>query len=243
MNMLFENMQTLIEEYRYKIELHAHTRPASGCSHLKADELFDGLQTHGYHVVVLTNHFSGDLDEDDIHEQIDAFTDAKKEAEKHGMTVLLGSEYRLYVDDEKTEKRDFLVYGVDEDFLWKTGRLPIDSFREFHDKYCGPDRILLQAHPMRSGILVDTAYIDGLETYNMCTNDNSACTSVSLHALANNVSIVTAGSDIHEICHLGACALRSKVRPENNKELIDLLRSGDYFFEIGGMPVFPHSHF
>ena len=243
MNMLFDDMQALLEEYRYKIEMHAHTSPASRCSHLNAEELFDGLLAHGYHVVVLTNHFGGDSDEEDIQDQLVAFAQAKKEAEQRGITVLLGAEYRLYVDDEKKERRDFLVYGVDEEFLRMTGPLPIDCVHEFHDKYCGPDRIVLQAHPMRSGILADTAHIDGLETYNMCTNDNSECTSVSLHALENNVPIVTAGSDIHEICHFGACALRAKVRPKNNKELIDLLRSGDYFFEIGGMPVFPHCHF
>ena len=50
-------VQDYLAQYRYKIELHAHTSPGSGCSELPPREFLSRLRTQGYHAVVITNHF------------------------------------------------------------------------------------------------------------------------------------------------------------------------------------------
>ena len=47
----------LSEEYRYRIELHAHTNPASGCSDVTPQEMVEIYHTLGYDGIVITNHF------------------------------------------------------------------------------------------------------------------------------------------------------------------------------------------
>ena len=47
----------LEKEYKYKLELHAHSNPASGCSEVSVPDLVALYAELGYHGVVLTNHF------------------------------------------------------------------------------------------------------------------------------------------------------------------------------------------
>ena len=58
-----------ISNYKYKVELHAHTSPVSSCSDLSAERIIELLSEHNTSAVVITNHFwpgffeNGDKDE------------------------------------------------------------------------------------------------------------------------------------------------------------------------------------
>ena len=49
--------ETLAKEYPIRIELHAHTKPVSGCSEVLPEEMVRIYNGKGYDGVVITNHF------------------------------------------------------------------------------------------------------------------------------------------------------------------------------------------
>lgn len=50
----------IFKQYPYRIELHAHTTPASSCSNLKPEELVQLYHEKGYDGLVITNHYDPD---------------------------------------------------------------------------------------------------------------------------------------------------------------------------------------
>ena len=51
------SLQDIVNEYKYKIELHAHTSPCSGCSEIPPEKIIEILAAKGYNAVMITNHF------------------------------------------------------------------------------------------------------------------------------------------------------------------------------------------
>lgn len=232
-------MTIYTDEYQYKLELHAHTKPVSGCSDLPPATLIEMLHDHGYHGVAITNHFAHDnrfqSTADPVGTYLADYYAAKEAGEKYGVQVYLGAEYRF-----TENSNDYLVFGVDEAFLRETvGRLDmgIDAFyREYHS----PDRLILQAHPFRDGITrANPASLDGIETMNMHPNHNSRVSVACRYAVEQHFPIVTMGTDLHHVGHEGLCATRTRTLPTNNGELVSLLRSRDYLFELSGCIVAP----
>ena len=52
--------EKIISQYPYRIELHSHTYPGSGCSTLTPAEMVRIYAEKGYHGVVITNHLEPD---------------------------------------------------------------------------------------------------------------------------------------------------------------------------------------
>ncbi len=238
--LISDEMIEYIASYKYKIELHAHTYPCSGCSRISSEEMIHLLKKENYDAVVIANHFFYDhgeylKSEDPIKTYMKDFYDAKAMGEKEGIKVLLGAEYRFLESDN-----DYLVFGVDEAFLRNTlnrSDLGIESFyKEFHNE----NRLIIQAHPFRnSGTAVDLDFLDGLEIMNMHPYQKSRTAVAAKYAAENHAPIVTVGTDLHHHEHVGISALRTKVLPEDEVHLVQILRSGDYIFEIGGYPMMP----
>lgn len=234
-------IRNFLSEYKYKIELHAHTSPVSGCSELEPKEFIRRLHEQGYDAVVVTNHFypgSGIFrSEDPVGAYLADYDAAKKEGEAVGMSVLLGAEYRF-----AENCNDYLVFGIDEAFLRETvHQLASLTFREFYERYHSPSRLILQAHPFRNGIEpMDGAHMDAIEAFNMHPGHNSRICTSARYADAENIPILTVGTDLHHRGHEGSAALRAKTVPTTNDALVALLRSRDYLFEIGGRPLLPY---
>ena len=64
-------------EYRYRIELHAHTKPASRCSDIIPERLVEAYAALGYDTVVLTNHIRPNYTLDDCLQHIRDFQKAQ----------------------------------------------------------------------------------------------------------------------------------------------------------------------
>lgn len=231
-----------IAAYKYKIELHAHTYPASGCSRLSPKELIAALKKEGYDAVVITNHLFYDhgeyrKSENPIETWLKGFYEAKEEGEKQGIKVLLGAEYR-FLENEN----DYLVFGVDKDFLERTHNRPDLTLKSFYEEFHNEGILIIHAHPRRkNGVFMPMEYLDGLEIMNMHPGHNSLQGITAKYAAENNVPIVIAGTDLHHDGHEGVAAIRTRVLPENELELIDILKSGDYILDIGGYPMLPHT--
>ena len=232
---------TYTNEYKYKIELHAHTSPCSGCSEIPPEKIIELLHGKGYDAVQITNHFypGGKFmqSDDPVGTYLQDFYAAKEAGEKAGMKVYMGAEFRF-----SENSNDYLVLGVDEAFLRETVTrldMGIDAFyREYHSD----SLLILQAHPFRNGMTpVDPASLDGIESMNLHPHHNSRVAIACQYAMEQNFPVVTIGTDLHHWGHEGVSATRTKVLPENETELVALLRSRDYLFEVGGCLMQPYT--
>ena len=224
----------IFKQYPYRIELHAHTTPASSCSHLKPEELVQLYHEKGYDGLVITNHFDpGKLSLGKVEAVAMLLRDyqaAKETAKKYGMTVYLGAELRF-----QENMNDYLIYGVDEDLLGVFyDYIPTDVVT-FRKEVTLPNSVFLQAHPFRSGmVLCDAELLDGMECLNLHPRHNSAVGLATQYAYQNALAIKIAGGDCHDMGDHGLTALRCKALPEDSFQLAQILKTGDYVFEIGG---------
>ncbi|MBE6740660.1 MAG: PHP domain-containing protein [Ruminococcaceae bacterium] len=228
--------EQLINEYPYKIELHAHTKPVSPCSEISPTEMVETYNKKGYNGIAITNHFiewmfNDKTKEDSLNYYLSDFEETKKEAEKYGIKVYLGIELRF-----NENNNDYLIYGADREIL----SICYDNFHagieKFRKEIKLPNSVFIQAHPFRDGMeLVDPDLLDGIETFNLHPGHNSRVALAARYAKENNILIKTAGSDFHhpDKGHEAVSALRTKVLPEDSFELAEILKSGDYIFEIG----------
>lgn len=234
------NSQKFKEElkglYPYRIELHAHTEIISPCSQISPKEMAETYHKKGYHAIAITNHFidwilKDRTKEDAINWYISGYEETKKEAEKYGIKVYLGLELRF------TENHnDYLLYGVDREIISTCYDYLHEGIEKFRKKVNLPKSVFIQAHPFRDGIeSVNPDLLDGMETFNMHPGHNSRISLATRYAKENNLAIKTVGSDFHHPNkgHEAVSALRTKVLPEDSFQLAELLKSGDYIFEIG----------
>lgn len=230
----------LQKQYPYRIEMHAHTAPCSFCAAATPEETVNIYSELGYDAVVITNHFSygyGVLADNSLSKNeklamyLKDYEDTCHAAEKKNIKILLGAELRF-----SENINDYLLYGAD----YKALHIAYDYLEDGLESYCKNGKpqnsLLLQAHPFRSGMTqVNTELLDGIETFNMHPGHNSAIGLAVKYANEKAFAVTTAGTDFHDYSahHQGLSALRTSVLPQDSFELADILRRGDYLFEIG----------
>jgi len=236
-------VQSYLQSYKYKFELHAHTSPVSRCSELSPEKVIELLHGQKYDGVVITNHFKSGGDfmqtSDPVGTYLADFHAAKKAGEALGMTVLLGAEYKF-----NENNNEYLVFGVDEAFLRETVNSFDMTFDEFYEKYHSDKLLIIQAHPFRKGLVrADPTHLDGVEAFNMHPHHNSGVAQSVRFAKENRLPIMTVGTDLHHEGHEGLCAARMRTLPKTEAELVDILKSRDYIMEIAGCPLLPFAEF
>ncbi len=221
-------------EYKYRIELHAHTSPASGCSEITPVEMVDTYKALGYNGVAITNHFIFEHDsrpkEQYIEDFVKNFEETKEYGEEKGLKVYLGAEIRFTENNN-----DYIIYGIDKAMLYEIYDLLPFGIENFRKQYKMPNSVFVQAHPHRNGIkVVDASLLHGIEVFNMHPGHNAASGLTSRFAKENGLSLITAGSDFHHPNkkHEGVAALRSKDLPNDSFELAKILKEQDYLLEI-----------
>lgn len=232
----------LEKKYPYRIELHAHTRPHSWCGEAEPCELVKIYAEKGYDGVVITNHFMcdcgereylrGKTKEDKIKYYLSAIEEAKKAGEELGVNIYLGIEIRF----AKENDNDYMIYGADEEVVSVCYDNFFENLEYFRKNVSLPKSVFIQAHPFRDGITpAKSELLDGVETFNMHPGHNSRVGFACRFAKENNLKIRTAGSDFHHLNlnHEGVSALRTKVLPKDSFQLAEILKKGDYVFEIG----------
>ena len=237
----------LEKEYPYRIEMHAHTTPQSTCGELLPEEVIELYHKKGYDAVTITNHFmgyvnfgeyltgdymKGETKADKLALYLEAYERAKAEAEKHGMKAYLGIEIRF----ARENNNDYLIYGADAQVADICYDHHEGTLADFRKNVKLEKSVFVQAHPFRNGMVeVSPELLDGVETFNMHPGHNSGVGFSVRFAKENNIKIKTAGSDFHhrDRNHEAVSALRTKVLPEDSFHLAEILKSGDYLFEIG----------
>lgn len=227
------NKAKILNTYPYRIELHAHTSPASPCGDLLPRDVIKTYKEQNVDAIVITNHFFSSIMPQDKVAAVDAYyqdyLDALEAGKELGVTVYLGAEIRF----DKENTNDYLLFGVDKDILLSVFDFLDLTLKDFRKKLNLPNSVLVQAHPFRNNcIAVSPELVDGFEAFNTHPGHNNRnCFATELAS----DKIKTCGSDFHHpnLNHEAMSLLRTKFIPKNSFELASLLRSGDYVFELG----------
>ena len=157
-----------MEEFLF--DPHTHTAETSKCGHLPAAEVVDRYVRHGFSGLVVTDHLHPEyLSRIDTDHDWNAVCDhylsgyhaSKKRGDEVGFQVLLGAELRFPENDN-----DYLVYGIDENWLRSNPYICYMSAQEFFDKYHN-QVLIIHAHPFRKGSApVQETAVHGAEIIN-----------------------------------------------------------------------------
>jgi len=141
-----------------RYELHCHTKEVSPCAKVPASEVIRFYASHGWAGVFITDHFicGRPLPEGVCWEEhIDAFCagyeKAREEGEKLGLPVFFGFEYTCLPHSGT----DFLVYGLDKDWLKNNSAIKDMRLGEGLDFMAGQGAFIAQAHPFRESSYIE----------------------------------------------------------------------------------------
>lgn len=230
--------QLLSEQYPYRIELHAHTNPTSGCSEVTPEHLCQVYKELGFDAVVVTNHFFRWTEDGDafLDSYMNAYERFRRCAVEMGLQPIFGAEIRF-----TENSNDYLLYGVNRQMLKEIFELLPYGVENFRKNYAF-DGVFVQAHPFRNNMeSVPPEILDGIEVYNMHPNHNSRIGIAAQYAKDNNLKIRIGGSDYHHphLDHEGLAVMRTRTLPMDTFELAQILKEGDYLFEFGDALLLP----
>lgn len=214
-----------------KIEMHYHTKETGPCGMVAANESVKMYYEYGYAAIVVTDHFSketlGSSKENTwqavISKFLKGFLAAVEASKDYEVKIYLGMEIRFPQDDN-----DYLVYGINPHLLEKYPWMYEKNLEEFR-KICDVEGLcIIQAHPYRRGCIPAKArLLDGVEVYNANPRHDSYNEKALLWAKEKQL-LETVGSDFHRLGDLSGKGILVEELPRDEKELVGVLKSGDY---------------
>lgn len=212
----------------YKYELHCHTGCVSRCGRVEPEKILQLYKEKGYNGIVVTDHYSpmtfkrNWCPQKQIDFYLSGYRRMKKAAENEDFTVLLGMEVRHYATGN-----DYLVYGIDEEFLYNAGNLMMVGEKKL-SKICREKGYLLfQAHPYRPYIIrCNPDYLDGIEVYNGKVPKHQNFK--ALKWAVNEGKLICSGSDFHTPDNLARGGIITTEKISTNDDLIRVLKSQNF---------------
>lgn len=195
----------------FLIDTHVHTSEVSPCGKVSAEEMVRYYKDAGYQGIIITDHYYdgyfellGDQPwEAKVQKFLSGYRAALEEGERIGLHVMLGMELRFHESVE-----DYLVYGIDEDFLVENPELykhTLESFKKLIDNH---NILIFQAHPFRVGLKpADPDLLHGVEVFNGNPRHDSH-NDLAYEFAAKNGLLMIAGSDAHQpqdVGRVGIC--------------------------------------
>lgn len=217
----------------FRYETHFHTKESSHCGNVPASEAVRLYAEKGYHGIVVTDHYYPEFFSDAEHEglnhaqAIDRFLTgyhrAKTAGEQAGIQILLGMELRFL-----SQPDDFLIYGLEEKFLYEREGLALLSKMEFRRIADEEGLMIVQAHPFRPGMTPHgKEFIDGIEVFN--GNARHSSDNPRALAFAKNLGVHTmSGSDFHEYEDVGRGGILMEKKVKDIHEFRQLILEGNY---------------
>ncbi len=224
----------MFEEYKYKTELHAHTSPVSGCSHILPEQLVDTYVAKGFTSVAITNHFMYDANgcpdpSKKIENYLNDYYKAKNYAKQFGLNIILGCEARV-----SENENDYLIYGIVDEDLYKIESVLDNYIKGFYKAVKNNTNMIFQAHPFRNGMEeADLNSIDGIEAFNLHPKHNSRVGVAARYARQHNLQIIC-GSDFHDEGCDALCSIVTKVPVIDSIQLAEILKKKEYIIDISG---------
>ncbi len=213
--------------YKYKTEMHCHTKEASLCGQVFAKDVVEAYITAGYNSLIITDHFggrhiSGKGYRYDTEVFLNGFSEAKKAA-KDRINVILGMEICL-----SENVNDYLVYGIDEDFICKHRDMYHLSLPEFCDLAHENGLLVYQAHPFRNRMtIVKPDPLDGIEAFNAHPRHDSRNSIARAWAELYSKPTIS-GSDVHQSVDIARGGIMTKTEVKTQKDIVNILSSKDY---------------
>ncbi len=236
----------LLEDYKYRFELHAHSHPASPCSEFVSSEFVESFIDDEYDGVVLTNHLDpikqkklNLSNKEYIEYYLKDFYDIKEYAQNK-LSVCFGVEIRFFENDN-----EYLIYGVSENEIEKFISYFDKGIDVFYKEIKNEKNIILQAHPYRhvnpyedTICPINPQSVDGIEVFNFHAGANARIPMAAKYAHDHKM-IVSGGVDFHHPWQRGHLAMRCKALPKDSYDIAELIKSQDFIFEIGGSIILP----
>ena len=185
----------------YLYETHLHTLEASACGKVAGADYVDYMIKKGYSGMVVTDHFFNGNSciprelpwKERVGLYTKGFEHALAAAEGKDFSVLFGVEYNFEGDE-------FLLYGVDKEWLLSLPELLSCTREEVFRLVHQAGGIMIQAHPYRergylTAIHLTPSVCDGIEIYNSGNKDYQNALAYQYGKERN--FIATSGSDIH----------------------------------------------
>lgn len=233
------------EGYIYRYEMHCHTDWCSACAHNSPQEMAEAYYNAGYAGMVITDHFlrgNSAVDrslpwEEKMKRYYAAYEAARDWAAGKDFHVLFGLEH-AYGDG-----KEVLTYGVDLPFLLEHINLHLYSLEDYARFVHGAGGFLSMAHPYRhapyinSDVKPQPQYLDGAEVFNFY---NTGEENKQAALLAEKYGLApTSGGDEHSVsgASIGRAGIALKTPVDTGKELVEVLKSGDYRLVINGETV------
>ncbi|MDW7658816.1 MAG: PHP-associated domain-containing protein [Bacillota bacterium] len=220
----------------YRFETHFHTQEVSGCATVAAAEAVRWYHQLGYTGLVVTDHYyRGFFEKQETQSwanMIDTFLSGYEKARRTGsalgIVVLPGMEIRF---DENNN--DYLVFGIDRDFLLEQPRLYEMSLRTFGPLAHRNGLRIYQAHPLRNTMTVMHPHLlDGMEVYNGNPRHDARNDIAALWADRHNLAAI-AGSDFHKPGDEGSAGIDLLAPVCDNDELLKVLTDRQYTLYTG----------
>lgn len=219
---------------QFKTELHAHTSGISLCAKMNPSEVAELYIEAGYTSIVLTNHyvaynFKSEHSFEKSIERYLAHIYEMREYAKGRLNVLAGAEIHNFQNCN-----DYLIYGIDEDFLRKHENLHLMKVEEISAVVRESGALMVQAHPCRDGMtVVNPSLLDGIEVFNGTPNKTHAPRNQLADAWAKQFGLIrTSGTDFHGNVSpdydpiMGGILTDTPITTPT--QLVNTLRSGSY---------------
>ena len=156
----------------YLLDLHIHTSESSLCGRVSAREMVRAYREAGFHGVAITDHYAFFFVErfkdmpwaDVVDLYMRGYEEAKAEAAGTDFRVYFGLEYR-----DRVTVDDYLIYGVDRQFLLDNPDLHDVTVRQAAERVHKYGGVILQAHPgrMTYGMAMGSELFTGFGQKNM----------------------------------------------------------------------------
>jgi hypothetical protein len=186
----------------YLYETHLHTSQGSLCANSRGRDYIQRYKDAGYRGIFVTDHFyRGNCAADRglpwkewVKEYCRGFEDAREEGARRGLDVFFGWE-------ETFDGDDYLVYGLDREWLLKHPEAGNWSREEQFAVAGEAGGCVVQAHPFRqhfylSRVILSPALVHSVEGAN-AGNHEQSYDSLAMRYAKKLALPVTAGSDIH----------------------------------------------
>lgn len=224
-------MTAMNEKYNVKFDMHVHTAETSKCGTVAAPDLVRVYQEHGYDGFVVTDHLhetyiSLQNCRDDWQECVTRFLfgykEAKRAGDEIGFNVAFGVELRFPENDS-----DYLLYGIDEEFLRSNPYLYRTDHASFFQKF-GDQILIVHAHPYRDCDEVFYDSVHGLEIVN-CNPRQKNRNELALQLAKENPRLYRlCGSDAHRPGDEARAAVCFEEKICDSFDVMRAVRSGRY---------------
>ncbi|MDR0669035.1 MAG: PHP domain-containing protein [Treponema sp.] len=219
----------------YLYETHLHTCQSSACASAAGREYIPYYLDAGYSGIVVTDHFfRGNSTLDPylpwrawVREFCRGYEDAREEGARRGLDVFFGWE-------ETFEGDDYLVYGLDKEWLLEHPEVRRWTRREQYQAVQAAGGCVVHAHPFRQHDYIEEVclaprLIDAVEVAN-AGNREQGYDALALRYAEKLGLPLSAGSDIHHIEQAEAGELYGvylREKPENSAAFAAMIKAGE----------------